>query len=214
MATNLIFRINYVDAAVDYITTPADYIAVDLTNDYLIWTAGSTDVKDLMTHMPSTTELNAAAVQIDPSLDVTVPLCLLMDYSHDVGGAYYTHEVIGMSENKRYVYCFSFDAATATEPQLEAWDDITHTTADKNVLGLGTAINSMIKGVCTTNALPGALWVGVPLAAASNVLLLNAGGGALTIAKDLYTNLKIVLPTAYGTPAAETFVLTVRYTYV
>ena len=37
MATSMDFLVNYVDADVNYVTTPADYISVDLTNDYLIW---------------------------------------------------------------------------------------------------------------------------------------------------------------------------------
>jgi hypothetical protein len=208
------FFINYVDATVAYVTTPADYIQLDLVNDYLIWTAGDATVKDLMTHEPTADELNAAASIIDELAALEVALCLLMDYSHNVGGAYYTHKVIGMNENKRYVFAFRFDAATATEPQLEAWDDSDHDSTDNNVLGDGTPANTMVKGVCTTNALPGAGWVGSPLAGSANVLLLNAGGGALSVAKDLYANLKIRIPAAYATPAAETFCLTVRHTYV
>jgi len=211
MATNLLVRVNYVDSDISYTVTPADYITLDLTNDYLIW---SKTLADLMTHEPTSDELNAAAEIIDPSLAVTVTKCLLMDYSHDVGGSYYTHLVIGMGLNKKFVYCFSFDGATATEPQLEAWDTSAHSTCVKNVLGLGTPANSMMKGVCTTTTLPGGVgWVGTALAGASNVLLLNDGTGALSGARNLYSNLKIVLPAAYATPAAETFVLTCRYTY-
>lgn len=213
MATAMIFSVNYVDGDVAYGTTPADYIDLDLTNDYLIWTKGDATVKDLMTHEPTPAELNAAAELIDPAADVTVTKCLLMDYSHSIGGSYYTHLVKGMSENKRYVYAFRFDGATATEPQLEAWDTSAHTTILLNALGAGTAANSMLKGVCTTVALPGAGWAGAPIAGAANVLLLNAGAGAIAIASALYANLKIVIPTAYATPAAEAFVITCRYTY-
>ena len=218
MATTMKFLTNYVDADVDFATTPADYIEVDLANDYLIWTAGDATVKSLMTHEPTALELNAAAEVIDPASDVTMALCLLMDYSHDVGGSYYTHTVLGMSENKRYVYCFSFDDATATEPQLEAWDTSGHTDTDKHVLGAGTPASSMVKGKCTTVSAPGASWAGAAIAGASNVILLNAGNGALTtpgsgLDNDLYANLKIVLPQDYSTPSVETFIFTVRYTY-
>jgi hypothetical protein len=210
-ATVLTPIINYVDSTVAYATTPADYIALDLTNDYLIWTAGDTVVKDLMTHEPTAGELNAAASVID-TVDVLVALCLLMDYSHNVGGAYYTHKVLGMSENKAYVFGFSFDGATATIPQLEAWDDSGHTTQAKHVLGANTPANSFIKAVKTTGGtLPGAGWVGTAIAGAANVLALDTA--ALVAAKDLYANIKIVIPASYATPAAETFVLTVRYTY-
>lgn len=210
--TNLSVRINYVDATVNYATTPADYITLDLVNDYLIWTAGDDTVKDLMTHEPIASELNSAASIIDADDPITVALCLLMDYSHDVGGSYYTHLVKGMSENKRYVFAFSFDNITATIPRLEAWDDDNHDSADKHVLGAGTPADSFLKAVKTTDALPGAGWVGTAIAGASNYLLLDSA--VLSGAKDLYANIKVVIPADYSTPAAETFILTVRYTYL
>lgn len=219
MATLMNFLANYVDSDVAYVTTPADYILMDLTNDYLIWTEEDDVVKDLMTHEPTTGELNAAAVIIDDAAAVTIPHCLLMDYSHNVGGSYYTHEILGIAGNHRYVFCFSFDGATASEPRLEAWDTSAHTTIAKNVLGATVAASSMVKGVCTTTtALPGASWVGTTLAGASNYLLLNAGRGALAtpgtgLTTELYANLKIVIPMAFATPAAETFVFTTRYTW-
>jgi hypothetical protein len=211
MATAMDFLINYIDADVAYGTTPADFIEVDLTNDYLIWTAGDTVVEDLMTAEPTADELNAAATIIDDE-DTTIALCLLMDYSHNVGGAYYTHKVIGMGENKRYVFCFNFDGATATIPRLEAWDDTDHDSNAKHVLGAGTPANSMVKAVKTTSALPGASWVGTAIAGASNYVELDTA--ALTVAKALYANIKIVVPASYATPAAESFILTIRYTYV
>lgn len=211
------FYINYVDGTVSRTTTPSNYILLDLIHDYLIWTQGDSVVKDLMTHTPTSSELNAAAVIIDPTLAVTVPLCLLYDYSHSIGG-YYTHKVIKDDltnfDNLKYVFCFYFDGATATEPQLEAWDTNSHVTAYKNVLGLGTANNSFVKGKCTTTLSPGVSWPGTPLAGASNVLLLNDGSGPLSGDRNLYCNLKIVIPGAYATPAAETFVICVRYTYL
>jgi len=221
MSVALTVRANYVDAAVNYETTPADYIALDLTNDYLIWTEGDATVKDLMTAEPTSEQLNTAASQISPSADVTVAKCLLMDYSHDVGGAYYTHLVKGMGENKRYVFAFSFDGATASEPQLEAWDDDGHDSTDNHVLGNGTPADSMVKAVCTTASLPGASWAGTAIAGSGvgRYIQLNDGSGALgalgsgETSQELYANVKIVIPTAYATPAAETFVLTCRYTW-
>ena len=212
MATAMIFSVNYVDSAVAYVTTPADYIDLDLVNDYLIWTAGDAVVKDLMTHEPTSDELNTAATIISDVADTTVALCLLMDYSHNVGGAYYTHKVLGMSENKRYVFAFRFDGITATIPRLEAWDTSAHLTSNKHVLGAGTPANSFAKAVKTTDALPGAGWVGTAIAGALNYVELDSA--ALTGAKDLYANIKIVIPTAYATPASETFIWTIRYTYL
>lgn len=220
MATALTIRVNYVDADVNYETTPADYIDLNLTNDYLIWTEGDATVKDLMTAEPTPAQLNNAATIIDPSNPKTVAKCLLMDYSHDVGGAYYTHLVKGMSENKRYVFCFSFDGATASEPQLEAWDDSNHNSYAKHVLGNDTPANSFVKAICTTSSLPGASWAGTAIAGndSTRVVKLNDGNGALSApasgsTKDVYANVKIVIPTGYSTPVAETFVATIRYTW-
>lgn len=212
MATAMIFRVNYVDAAVAYATTPTDYIDVDLVNDYLIWTAGDTTVKDLMTHEPIASELNAAATVIDDVDPVEVAKCLLMDYSHNVGGAYYTHLVKGMNENKQYSFCFSFDGPTATIPRLEAWDTSAHATANKNVLGLGVPADSFVKAVKTTSGAPGAGWTGTAIAGVANYVELDSA--VLSGAKDLYANIKIKIAAAYSTPAAETFVLTIRYTYL
>jgi len=221
MATNLTVRLNYIDADIEYGASGAGYIDMDLINDYLIWTQGSAIVNDLMTHEPIEAELNEASTIIDENDDKLVPLCLLMDYSHDVGGAYYTHKVEGMGENKRYVFCFSFDGATANEPQLEAWDDSDHNSYAKHVLGNDTPANSMVKAICTTLGLPGADWVGTALAGSSavRVVKLNNGNGALDslpsgeTSQELYANIKIVIPQAYDTPAIEPFVLTVRYTW-
>jgi hypothetical protein len=220
MTTSLTISINFVDADVSYDTTPANYIDLDLANDYLIWTEGDATVKDLMTHEPTPSELNAAATVINPSAIKEVNLLLLMDYSHDVGGSYYTHEVVGMGDNKRYVLAFRFDDATASEPQLEAWDDSNHNTYANHVLGNGTPANSFVKAVCTTSSLPGASWSGTAIAGSdtARVVQLNDGNGALSAppsgqTNELYANIKIAIPAAYATPATETFVLCVRYTW-
>jgi hypothetical protein len=218
--TDLNLLVNIVDSLVDYQTTPGDYFLLDLTTDYLIWTAGNDVVKDGMTHLPTQTELTNASPIIDPVLAVTVPLCLAMDYSH--AGGVYTHEVKGIADNKQFVLCFSFDGPTATEPQLEAWDDDTMTTANKNVLGSGTPANSMVKVVCTTLALPGADWVGVAIAGngATRVVQLNGGAGALpvlpsgTLSQECYANIKIVIPANFSVPAIENFVLVCRYSWL
>jgi len=210
--TNLILRVNNGDPDIAYDETGATFVDIDLTNDYLIWTAGSNAVKDGEDE-PTQDELNQAYSIID-TVDVDVAHCLLFDYSTSK-----LDEVEGMGENKRYVFCFSFDGATANEPQLEAWDDSNHDSVDKNVLGVATGEDSFIKAVCTTLGLPGADWAGDPIAG-TDVLLLNNGNGALDAletgesSQELYANIKVVIPANYDTPAVETFVLTVRYTYM
>jgi len=219
MSTELTVRTNYVDADLEYDDSGAGYIDLDLDNDYIIWTKGNSTVKDLMTAEPTAKELNEASSIIDALADVDVALCLLMDYSHNVAGAYYTHEVVGMGENKQFVFDFSFDGATASEPQLEAWDDSNHNTTDTHVLGDGTPADSMLKAVATSSSLPGASWAGSPIAGSDNVLLLNEGNGALDdletgeTSHELYANIKITIPSAYATPSVESFLTSVRFTW-
>jgi len=212
-------KINDLDADLAVGDSGASYIDVDLSNDYIIWTAGSDDVKDGEDE-PSEDELNQASTLIAELVETQVAHSLLFDYS-----ASELKEIVGMGENKRYVYAFSFDGDTATEPQLEAWNDSNHNSTTKNVLGLGTPADSMVKAVCTTGALPGANWaktggthINLAGSGASNVVKLNDGNGAITLlsgegSRELYANIAIVIPDGYATPAIETFVSTIRYSW-
>jgi len=218
MATDLTVRLNIEDPKISYENDNSLYLDMNVLEDYLIWTGGSDDIGDKMTHEPTESELNAAAVVIKEDDDTFVPLCLLYDHSQEIGD-YFTHEVKGMGENERFVFCFSFNGPTATEPVLEAWDDENHETYDKHVLGNGTPGNSMIKAVCTTSTSPGDLWTGIPIAGPENVLELNDGVGAIEgpvsaeDTQDLYANIKLVIPQDYPNPAVENFSLMVNFTY-
>lgn len=211
--TNLTIRANLVNADQNYTTNPANYITLDLVNDYLIW---SEDLEDNLDHEPTPTELNEHGVIIDDDADKKVPECLVFDYSGDFGGAYYTHLVNGMGIGKKFVFNFYFDGPTAKEPQLEVWDDDTHATTDKKVLGEGIPADSMVKAVATTFTTPSSVWAGTAIAGSDvgRFILLNEETGALSGAGHLYCNLKIVIPVNYSTPSVESFCLTVRYTWI
>lgn len=223
MATELTVRANLVNADHSYEDYPGDYITLDLDHDYLIW---SEDLENHLDHEPTESELNEHGVIIDDNADKIVPECLVMDYSHNWGGDYYTYLVKGMGEAKRFVFNFSFNGTTAKEPQLEAWDDDTHTTITKRVLGgNGTGgespNNSMVRAIATTYTSPGENWAGTRLAGGldANIVKLNEGNGAVELPPgasevNLYANIKIIIPQAYDTPAVETFVLTCRYTWL
>ena len=219
--TNVEFYINVGDADIAYGESGADYLLVDLVNDYLIWTAGDDTVKDGMTSEPTETQLTNASPIISETVPVQVAKCLLMDYSAESGEPV-LREVVGMGEDlKPYSFLFKFDGATATEPQLEAWDDDTMLTIENKVLGgadespVENPEDSMLLGVCSTTDPVGEDW-GAPLAGDGEtyVLPLNQGDGALTVAKDLYANLKIIIPTNFAYPAIETFSLVIRYNFV
>ena len=115
--------------------------------------------------------------------------------------------------DKQFVICVSFDGATATEPQLEVWDNANLNTVTSVALGAGVPALSWYKGICTTDELPGVRTY-VPLAGAgvSNVVKLNSGNGALSDAKDLYFNFKIVIPAGIANPSAELPVIAITYT--
>lgn len=212
MATNLTVYVNTTAVDQDRGTSPGNYEQVDLSNDKLIFSAGSSAVADGL-DTPTNTELNEAATIIQPT-PVEIDKLFLLDVS-DVGVELKEIDLYG-STDTQYVINFSLDDATATEPTLEAWDDNTHSTANLNVLGVGTPSASMIKAVLTTGGSPGASWSGTAIAGGSapNVLELNGGGGAFGSATEIYVNLQVVIPGAYSTPFTETPVLTVRYTFV
>jgi len=222
--TSLILSVNVGDSDVAYGESGAEYIDLDLINDFLIWTAGDDTVKDGMIDVPSQTQLTNAS-PIIPLLgesDLIVPLCLLMDYSAETGEPHLL-EIQGMAENAQYVFAFRFDGATATEPQLEVWDDDTMLTIEKYVLGGSEDTphenpeDSMVKAVCTTIALPSEGWLGTAIAGDGSTRVVGLNGGlAITEVdgKDLYANIKIVIPANFSHPAIETFSLVIRYTWI
>ena len=206
---NLILKIN--NSTVDS-AGGGTWINVDPSNDVFIFSQGSgagLGVSD-GDAIPAESLLNRYAVVLDSVNPVTVPKYFLADFSANL-----LKEIkLAGNQNKQYVFDANFDGATATEPQLEAWDTISMVSAIAVALGNGTPNSSWYKAVATTTSLPGANWVGTPLGgnASANILLLNGGSGALTAAKDLYFNFKIVIPGGYLTPGLHTPVLAIVFT--
>jgi hypothetical protein len=112
-----------------------------------------------------------------------------------------------------HVFAIYFDGATAGVPYLEAWDDTDHDTAANDFLGGGTAADSSILAITTTNGSPGsATWAGTPLAGTDSRIEL--GTAALTAAKNLYFSIKQLFTNGTHTPGSSTaLVLTLRYLY-
>lgn len=212
MVTNCDVYVNHSTDDNDRVTDPSDFIQMDLANDKLIFSAGSSAVADGQ-DTPTTAELNAAATIIQ-STEVEIAHTFLLDVS-DVGQEL-KELFMANSGDYQYVFCLAFDGATATEPTLEGWDTDSHLTANLNVLGLGTPANSMIKAVLTTAGSPGAGWTGTPIAGGSapNIIELNGGSGPLSGATDIYFNLHIDVPALYSSPFVESPVISCRFTYV
>lgn len=189
-------------------TSGVDWVEMSLTNDQLIFSAGSDTVADGET-IPSSTDLNSAAMLID-TVDVECEHFFLADAS-----AVELKEIFNAgNQNKRYVFCAEFDAATASEPILEVWDNEDLDSIDDYCLGAGVANDSFFRGITTTDALPGVGWTGSRLAGSStgHFLWLNNENGALSTAKDLYWQMRITIPASFGNAAAENPVFVIKYT--
>jgi hypothetical protein len=114
--------------------------------------------------------------------------------------------------NKQYVFAIYFDGPTAGIPYLEAWDDSSHATASNAFLGGGTPANSTLLAVATTNGAPGsATWAGTALAGLSSRISLDTA--ALGAGKNLYFNIKQVIPSTFTPQQNSSVVLTLRYLY-
>jgi len=211
MATTLTVKVNTTS---NDTTDSGNFITVDLANDKFIWSDGSSAVADGQ-DTPTSAELNEAA-PLSPSGSVyEIPKMFLLDYS-DTGQELKEVDLAGSDQggggNYRYVLRFEFDAATATEPTLEAWDDSDHDSYADVCLGETGANDSYVKVVRTTAGSPGASWTGTAIAGGSAKSQMNGGAGALVGATTIYYNIRIELPDG-SDPFAETPVLTVRFTW-
>ena len=206
MATNLVIKAN--STANDTVDS-GNFVTLDLSNDKLIWSDGSSAVADGQP-TPNDAELNEASPLVPSGSDYEVPYLFLLDYSA-TGQELKLMDLAG-SDNYRYVLRFEFDGATATEPTLEAWDDSDHDSSDLECLGAGVGADSYISVVRTTDGAPGASWTGTPISGASNKSNMNGGAGALVAAATIYYNIRVELPDGCD-PFANTNVITTRYTW-
>jgi len=186
----------------------SDFTEMNLANDKLIFSAGSDTVKD-GEPIPTVQQLNSAAILIT-TIDVEVAHFFLADFSENE-----LKEIhLAGNQNKQYVFCAAFDAPTASEPILEIWDDQDCDSIDGYFLGESVANSSFFRGITTTDGLPGEDWTGKRLAGSSDnhFLWLNNGSGALSVAKDLYWNLRITVPASFSSAAAETPCIVIKWT--
>jgi hypothetical protein len=197
---------------VDDVLGVGEFVLMDNDVDYLIMlTNGSVAVADGQP-IPTTTQLNNAGLVVT-GVEQTCSKYFIADDSANL-----LKQIDNMGAgNKRYVLAFDFtELVTASEPVLEAWDDVTMLTADDVVLGSGTPSASWIAGIVTTDALPGVGWSGVRLAGdtAGHFLNLNNGNGALVAPKTLYAQLKVVMPSTEVDGGNENPILVCKWTEV
>jgi len=189
-------------------TSGAEFTEFSEGNDTLIFSAGSNVVKD-GEPIPSQSDLIQAGVILTGSEQI-VPKYFLADASDNE-----LKEIHNMgNQDKQYVMAFDFDAATASEPVLELWDDSDLDSIDDVTLGGGVPSSSWWRGVVTTSSSPGDNWTGQRLAGSGSgyFLELNDGNGALSGADTLYCQLKIVIPASATTGGSAVPVFAVKFT--
>ena len=186
----------------------SNWVVIDLANDKLMF------LDSQQTDGDSRTGTKYPAI-IPDSSSIEVPKTFIDDYSASI---FDQVPLAGTSAggqsggNTRYVFAIYFDGATAGIPYLEAWDGNTHLTCADDFLGDGTPANSTIKAVATTAAVPGsATWSGTPLAGTTSRVSLDTA--ALTVAKNLYFNIKQVIASTFTPQSNSSIVLTLRYLY-
>lgn len=205
MALTIHFNTDVQDQPLD--TSGVEWSEYSIGNDTFIFSGGSPEVADAQP-MPSQSELIQAGVPITGS-EIIIDKYFLGDISADE-----LKEINLMgNQNTRYVMAFDFDAATASEPTLECYDDLTLDTATSTILGGGTPSLSFVRGITTTYSAPGTNWVGSRLAGSGsgNFLYLNDQNGALTAADVLYANLKLIIPASQTTGFSSNFVFVVKW---
>ena len=186
----------------------SNWVVIDLTNDSILF------LDDQQTDGDSRSGTKYPVIIPDAG-DLEAPKTFVDDYS---AGILDQAPLAGTTNgeqsggNKRYVFAIYFDGATAGIPTLEAWDDDTHETTDDDFLGGGTPANSTLKAIATTNAAPGsATWAGTPLAGTTSRIELDTA--ALSGAKNLYFNIKQVIPSTFSPQQNSDIVLTLRFLY-
>ena len=206
--TNLKIYVNCDTDDLPLDSSGVDFVEMSVDNDKLIFSDGSDTVKDGES-IPSESDYNRAGTLIDAVSDVEVDKCFLEDAS-----AVLLKEIHNYKANKRYVFAFSFDGETSSEPILELFDDDEFDSIDLYSLGEGVASDSWWRGVVTTSGLPGVDWTGIKLAGDGDghFLYLNDEAGALSEAKVLYANFKVVLPAGGTHSGSELPVFVIKYT--
>ena len=207
---SLNIHVNHSSIDSPLLTGGVDWVLLDTDNDNLIFSNGSDLIKDGEVS-PGESALNSAGIVLDGT-EQTYPKYFLNDSDVTL-----LKEIFLMGDgNNRYVMGFEFDEVTTSEPILEAWDDNTRLTINSVVLGEGSPTNSWIKGITTTDGLPGVAWTGNSIAGSSDghFLWLNNENGALTSAKTLYCQLKCTIPASQADAGASVPIIVCKYTSV
>jgi hypothetical protein len=215
MSTEATIYINHSETDSPLETSGIDWVEVNnLEGDRLLINNGSDVIEDGAV-APGESAITGAGLVLDGTEQVLSKYFLL-----DESDGSTLKEVFNAgAQNKRYVFAVDFDGPTVSIPVLEAWDDIGMDSADSAILGEGTATLSWIQAIKTTSALPGSAWEtgigsGIRLAGASDNHFLELDTEALTVAKTLYFQLKIVVPATQTDAGLLDPILIVKWTTI
>jgi len=206
--TNLIIALNTGIVDLEYGASGSEWEEFSVGNDYLLFSEGSADVIDGGS-IPSSSKLTQASTILNGTSKI-----VSKSFLADISEAQLKEIHLMGNTNAQYIMAFDFDDVTGTEPTLEIWDDDNLNTYNNLSLGGGIASNSWWRGITTTDNPSAVDWTGVKLAGngIGNILYLNNENGALSSAKTLYCNLKIVIPASVVVGGAETPVMVIKYT--
>jgi len=186
----------------------SNWVVIDLANDKLMFLDTQQDDGD-----SDTGAIYPAIIPASGSIEV--PKTFINDDSLSILDQVPLAGTTNGGQNggdTRYVFAIYFDGPTAGLPYLEAWNDNTHAAADDAFLGGGTPADSTLLAIATTNAAPGsATWSGTPLSGESSRVSLDTA--PLAAAKNLYFNIKQVIPSGFTAQTDSAIVLALRYTY-
>ena len=170
----------------------SNWVVIDLANDSILF------LDDQQADGDSRTGTKYPVI-IPGSGDLEAPKTFIDDYSNEIFDQVPLAGTTNGGQSggdTRYVFAIYFDGATAGKPTLEAWNDNTHAAASDDFLGGGTPANSTLKAIATTNGAPGSgTWAGTPLSGTGSRIELDTA--ALSAAKNLYFNLKQVIPSTF-----------------
>lgn len=186
----------------------SNWVVIDLTNDSILF------LDDQQTDGDSRTGTKYP-VLIPDSGDLEAPKTFIDDYSESIFDQVPLAGTTAGGQSggaTRYVFAIYFDGVTAGKPTLEAWNDNTHAAANGDFLGGGTPADSTLKAITTTGEAPAsATWAGTPLSGTDSRIELDTA--ALEAAKNLYFNLKQVIPSTFTAQQDSDIVLTLRFLY-
>jgi hypothetical protein len=195
MSTEATIYINHSETDSPLETSGVDWVELNASEGDMLYINEGSDIIKEGAVAPSESALTRAGFVLNGTEHALSKYFLL-----DESDGSTLKEIFNMgAKNKQYVVAVDFDGPTVSIPVLEAWDDLDMDSIDSVLLGEGTPSLSWIKAIKTTDNVPGTDWVtglgnGVNLAGAEDGNFLELDSAPLSVAKTLYFQSKIIVP--------------------